>query len=147
MGKFLTPLRAEKLSERNWLLLEPLVYRSDTVGIIVVDAGFVTNFASVPRLPFMYMLFGGVGDEAAVLHDWLYRKEHTRVAGMESKYAVIRSIADKVLRGVVIECLMREARLVRKEASAALLLSAATARITAWAMWMGVRLGGASHWE
>jgi len=45
MGKFQTSLKAEKLDERSWKLLEPLVYNSDTIGLIVVDAGFVTNFA------------------------------------------------------------------------------------------------------
>jgi len=133
MGKFQTALRVEKESERCWKLLEPLVYNSDTIGLIVVDAGFVTNFASVPRLPFMYMLFGGVGDEAATLHDWLYRKEHTQSTGHERQ--IDRETADKVLRGVIIECLTKDGK------------SKLKAKAIAWAMWAGVRLGGASHWE
>jgi hypothetical protein len=133
MGKFQTKLRVEKLGERSWRLIEPLIYRSDNVGLIVVDAGFVTNFASVPRLPFMFLLFGGVGDEAATLHDWLYRREHTTSTGIGAK--IDRETADKVLRGVIIECLTQDgASLFR-------------AKATAWAMWAGVRLGGASHWE
>lgn len=133
MGKFQSHLRVEKLSEYEWELLEPLVYRSDNIGLIVVDAGFVTNFASVPRLPFMYMLFGGVGDEAATLHDWLYRKEHTASTGSTIK--IDRATADKVLRGVIIECLTKDGA------------SKLKAKAIAWAMWAGVRLGGASHWE
>ena len=133
MGKFKTKLRVEKESECCWKLLEPLVYESDTIGTIIVDAGFETNFASVPRLPFMYMLFGGVGDEAATLHDWLYRKEHTQSTGHER--VIDRETADKVLRGVIIECLTKDGT------------SKLKANLIAWAMWAGVRIGGASHWE
>lgn len=133
MGKFNTALRVEKRSERCWKLLEPLIYESNTIGTIVVDAGFITNFASVPRLPFMYLLFGGVGDEAATLHDWLYRKQHTQSTGHERK--IDRETADIVLRGVIIECLTNSGA------------SRIRAHLTAWAMWAGVRIGGASHWE
>lgn len=133
MGKFQSNLEVRKISEHSWQLLEPLIYQSDTIGRIVVDAGFITNFASVPRLPFMYMLFGGVGDEAATLHDWLYRKEHTQSTGHERQ--IERETADKVLRGVIIECLTKDGTNRFK------------AHAIAWAMWAGVRIGGASHWE
>lgn len=133
MGKFLTPLRGEKISERSWKLTEPLVYQSNTVGLIIVDAGFVTNFASVPRLPFMYWFFGGIGDEAATLHDWLYRKDHTQSNGHER--TIDRPTADRVLQGVIVECMTRDGD------------SHIKAAITAAAMWAGVRIGGAGHWE
>ena len=133
MGKFKTKLRVEKESERCWKLLEPLVYESDTIGTIIVDAGFETNFASVPRLPLMFWAFGGVGDEAATLHDWLYRKDHTQSTGHER--VIDRETADKVLRGVIIECLTKDGT------------SKLKANLIAWAMWAGVRIGGASHWE
>ncbi len=132
MGKFQSHLRVEKQGEREWVLLEPLIYKSDNIGLIVVDAGFVTNFASVPRLPFMYLLFGGVGDEAATLHDWLYRKEHTASTGNATK--ISRNTADKVLRGVITECLLNDGK------------GTLRAKLTAWAMWLGVRIGGKSHW-
>lgn len=128
MGKFVTPLRAEKLSERYWKLLEALIYRSDTLeDYILARKGFVTNFASVPRLPFMYLLFGGVGDEAATLHDWLYSKE--------CSLSISRAVADKILRGVIIECLVKDG------------MAKWRAVLKAYAMWLGVRLGGASHWK
>jgi hypothetical protein len=132
MGKFETKLRVQKESECCWKLTDSHIYRSDTVGLIIVDAGFETNFASVPRLPFMYLLFGGVGDEAATLHDWLYRPEHTQATCCSNQ--VDRKTADKVLRGVIVECLTRDGA------------SAFKAKIVAWAMWSGVRIGGASHW-
>ena len=132
MGKFKTKLRVEKESERCWKLLEPLVYESDTIGTIIVDAGFETNFASVPRLPLMFWAFGGVGDEAATLHDWLYRKDHTQSTGHER--VIDRETADKVLRGVIIECLTKDGT------------SRLKAKMIAWAMWAGVRIGGESYW-
>ena len=41
-------------------------------GIINVPEGFPTDFASVPRLPLAYLAAGGCGDEAAVIHDFLF---------------------------------------------------------------------------
>lgn len=38
----------------------------------VIDAGFRTDFASVPRLPVVYLLFGDKAKKAAIFHDWLY---------------------------------------------------------------------------
>jgi hypothetical protein len=130
MGKFVTGLDVRKLSEREWQLINPFVYNSDTVGMIIVPKGFVTNFGSVPRLPFMYAAFGGVGDQACTLHDWLYAAPHETFAG--SGAIVDRVTADKVLRGVIKEC-MRDSWTI-------------TRSLTAWAMWVGVRFGGKSHW-
>ena len=39
---------------------------------IRVPAGFVTDFASVPRVPLAYWLTGDTAHEAAVLHDYCY---------------------------------------------------------------------------
>ena len=41
----------------------------------VVKSGFVTDFASVPRLPFIYMFMGGRGKRPATLHDSEYAKQ------------------------------------------------------------------------
>lgn len=85
-ARFLTPLRVEELEpESGWFLvltkakvLEPLV--AEVTGIpdkIVVPAGFETNYATVFRLPLLYLFFGRVGDAAAVVHDWLYYVQST----------------------------------------------------------------------
>ena len=130
MGKFRTDLVARILNEREWQLAEPLVYESDTVGVIIVPKGFVTNFGSVPRLPFMYMFFGGVGNRACTLHDWLYAPPHEPFTGCG--VSVDRKTADKVLRGVIRECMQDSWPIIKSS--------------TAWAMWAGVRIGGSSHW-
>lgn len=54
-------------------LLADFVFFSELMGReIVVPKDFITDFASVPRLPFAYMVVGGKGKKAAVIHDWLY---------------------------------------------------------------------------
>lgn len=74
---FLTPLndKRTRAGGTDRTLVEPLVYFSALLGLLVtVPAGFVTDYASVPRAPLTYWLFGGVGDEAAVVHDFMYEK-------------------------------------------------------------------------
>lgn len=73
MSEFLTTLQAEHDQHGEWVLSSPLAYRSDVAGqVIVAPSGFSTDFASVPRLPLAYLLFGGVATEPAVIHDYLY---------------------------------------------------------------------------
>lgn len=77
MGRFLTSLDARLIGEGPpslWTLLAPLVYHSDLpgVGLVVAPVGMETDFASVPRLPLIYLMAGGTCDRPAVLHDYLY---------------------------------------------------------------------------
>jgi hypothetical protein len=90
VSAFLTSLDCREVDEFGglWQLLAPLAYDCATLGkVVVVPSGFVTDFASVPRLPFFYLAEGGKGNKAAVVHDWLY-----------SAQAVDRKQADQVLR-------------------------------------------------
>ena len=120
MSQFLTPLRTELVDEFDDLhrLLEPLVYRSDLLAqLVVVPADFLTDFASVPRLVGAYLLFGGKGKRAAVVHDWLY----------SGGVRVTREQADDVFREA--------------------LLATGYSAFTAGAMYRGVRWGGASRFS
>jgi hypothetical protein len=100
MSAFLTPLKldymtdsaGEPLKNRDgrqlFKLLSPFYYQSDVLGcIITVPMGFVTDLASIPRLPVVYLMLNGIADEAGVVHDYLY-----------STGLVPRIEADKVLR-------------------------------------------------
>lgn len=94
MSQFLSPLRVEETDEFGglWTLLAPLTYRSDVLKRdVTVPAGFVTDFASVPRMLGMYDLEGGKCNKAAVVHDWLY-----------STQMVDRKTADQVLREAIL---------------------------------------------
>lgn len=73
MAKFLTVLVVEEMDDDVWKVAHTLVYNSDIVGPVSVPAGFVTDFASVPRLPLAYLLAGNTAHEAAVIHDYLYQ--------------------------------------------------------------------------
>lgn len=98
------------------VLLQPLVYWSDVLGRKVrVPKGFRTDFASVPRIVGAYLMFGGKGKRASVVHDYLY----------SGGLAVSRISADKVFREA--------------------LVATGYNSFTVAAMYAGVRLGGASH--
>jgi len=94
--RFLSTLRTERvdLMTCDRVLLAPLVFDSFLLNLrVTVPEGFVTDFASVPRAPFTYWLFGGIGDEAAVIHDFLYEK------GL-----VPRELADRVYGEALTAC-------------------------------------------
>lgn len=76
-ARFLSTLRTDRVdfASADRILLAPLAFSSALLDrLVIVPEGFVTDFASVPRAPFTYWLFGGIGDEAAVIHDFLYEK-------------------------------------------------------------------------
>lgn len=81
--KFTTPLQLQRVEDSSrdgrgtWLLLGPLGYQSELIGLVTVPAGFVTDLASVPRLPVAFFLAGGLAHAAAVVHDWLYTTHQT----------------------------------------------------------------------
>lgn len=127
MSRFLTPLDARKLApgpngRGTYKLLAPLVYQSDLLGkTLAIPFGFVTDYASVPRLPLMFMVAGDTAHEAAVVHDWLYTVH--AIDGRE----IDRDLADAVFREAV--------------------EAVEGSRILASVMWAGVRLGGGSSWD
>ena len=117
-SRFLDPLRIEKLNG-VWKLLAQLRYDSAIVRArIIVQEGFVSDLASVPRLPFVFWIVGDTAHAAAVLHDMLYQ---LRLPGID------RSMADAVLF---------EAMVTHGEP-----------RWRAWSMWMAVRLVGWAAWR
>jgi len=74
MSEFLTDLDARlKEDDETWIIDSSLVYESDILGRIEVPAGFETDFASVPRVPIFYALFGDRAHRESVIHDYLYR--------------------------------------------------------------------------
>lgn len=125
-----------------WELLDDLYFYSASMGCwLMVPAGFRTNYASVPRLPFVYMWYGDRCFEEPALHDFAYT-----VHGI---YVVDCSM----VRGE--RFFLREhAKLVpltRKQADdlfrEALLLNPASPDGMDHTMHAGVRLGGGSSWE
>jgi hypothetical protein len=79
MAKFLTTLKVEQLESEShegrgtWKLLEPLVYESDLLKTtLTIPAGFVTDFATIPRGIGAFDLLGARANLAATVHDYLY---------------------------------------------------------------------------
>jgi len=77
MSSFTQPLIVSPMKGcRMWKLIEPFEYyvgSENSKETIVIPAGFITDFASIPR--FFWSLIGHpVGEyaAAAVLHDYLY---------------------------------------------------------------------------
>lgn len=76
MSEFLDPLivKREKPvdTDANWIVMAEFRYQSDLVGLITIPPTDVTDFASVPRAPFIFWLCGDTSTEASVIHDYLY---------------------------------------------------------------------------
>ena len=100
-----------------WELTEPLVYDSDRAAMtITVPIGFKTDFASVLRLPVIYLLFGDKAHAPATVHDYLY---HSGI--------VPRQVADDVFYE-------------------AMRVSTKLSGVERWMMWAAVRAFGGSHY-
>jgi hypothetical protein len=124
--RFVTPPYLEQIGRKLWRVKRPLVYKSALLGTITVPEGFVTDKASVPRVPIAYWLVGARGDGPAVIHDWLTQtQQHC---------------------GVKVSRLTTDA--VYHEALGAQMPwgDAAEPGWAAWAMWLGVRAGGWWAW-
>lgn len=124
MSAFAGRLVVAQVGRGVWELQADLVYESDVLGrSITVPREFRTDFASVPRMPFAYLVAGGRAPGPATVHDWLY--QHPEWDD--------RELADRIFR----EALGVQQPLLGYEAEAAAM--AAT-------MWAGVRAGGWYAW-
>jgi hypothetical protein len=62
-----------QVSATNWKLLEPVIYEGNH-DTFKIPRGFVTDFASVPRIFFWLVPTYGIYTKAAILHDYLVRR-------------------------------------------------------------------------
>jgi hypothetical protein len=91
--------------------------------IVAVPAGFDTDGTSVPRLLWWWQPpIDGKACRASLSHDFLYR---CLSQGRPHPLAPTRRIADKRMYQAA--------------------LDAGLSHITAWLLWVGVRIGGRSH--
>lgn len=88
MPSFLTSLSYKQIGMRNFIVTSPLQYACDlTQSVLTVPIGFPSDGESSPQyLPVINSLFGGIIEEPAFLHDWLY------YSALVSRYE-----ADKIL--------------------------------------------------
>ena len=95
MSQFTKPLIVQFVDNNLFCLTESFEYHVGSYPsseIIVVPKGFITDFASVPRV--FWSLIGPIDShgKAAVIHDYLY----------EIKYKNDREAADKIFREALI---------------------------------------------
>ena len=76
MSSFTSPLIVSPMADgKNWKLLRRFTYRLGSRysrKMLNVPNGFVTDFASVPRI-FFFLPDWATYSKAPVLHDWLYK--------------------------------------------------------------------------
>lgn len=93
VAEFRSPLMAQVVDDSTDILATPLIFYSAILKReIVVPAGFQTDYASVPRLPFAYWLAGGVAKKAAVIHDYLYRSAESTRAEADAVFREAMSV-------------------------------------------------------
>lgn len=134
-GRFRFPLRVEQVDAETWRLTALLVFVSARYQTtIIVPEGTVTDFASVPRIPLAYWLFAGVGQAAAVVHDWTYRVDTN----------VPRDVADNIFLEAM-EAL--DAAALEKKSGLGRVVAARAYAARRRAMWLGVRAFGSSRYR
>lgn len=76
MSSFTSPLKASPLDNgRDWEILEEFTYfvgELDSNTHVTVPVGFVTDFASVPRMLWSIIPPWGKYGKAAIIHDYLW---------------------------------------------------------------------------
>ncbi len=76
MSVFTELLVVSPLSDgKTWVILRPFSYDVGNIGsgdTVKVRTGFMTDFASIPRLLWIFLPRWGKYGNAAVIHDWLY---------------------------------------------------------------------------
>lgn len=75
MGSFTSPLIITPFGDKHWKLRYPFEYHvgSKQSNIIIsVPAGFITDFASIPRIFWTILPPWGRYGKAAIIHDYLY---------------------------------------------------------------------------
>lgn len=87
---FLNDLAVVKIAKNRWKLLQPLSYQYHSITF-TAPSGFVSDFASVPRIPIIFAIFGNRAHRAAVIHDYLYSIQYDR------------STADKVFLAAMLD--------------------------------------------
>ena len=74
MARFLDHLDVRLVGHKRWMTLATLRYESDVAKrTIVVPAEFITDFASVPRVPFAYLIAGARAPGPSTIHDYWYQ--------------------------------------------------------------------------
>jgi hypothetical protein len=116
--KFLDPLVLTELDDRWWRVAAEFRYDSAVARCrLIIPEGYVSDLASVPRLPLAWLLAGDTARKAGLVHDFCYSIHQPGN----------RALADRVfLEAMTVEQVPRWRR---------------------WAMYAAVRACGKSRWD
>jgi len=125
---FVTALIVEDTERpREWKLAGALSYFSPSLQqSIEVPRGFVTDFASVPRILWALIAPTGLHTRAAVIHDWLYER-HPVIQREDHVGPMHRLEADEIFLEAMLEL--------------------GVSRLRARIMYRAVRLFGQRRWH
>lgn len=130
MAGFLTPLELMYIDGHLWEVIAPFEYgvgaeTSDTK--VVVPIGFITDFASVPKVLWNLLPPTGSYGKAAVVHDMLYQHPWVQIPGPVATKSLDRKSCDDIFN----------------EAMGVLQVGKWTRRM----VYSGVRVGGWKPWS
>jgi len=70
---------------KDWEVQNEIKYATATSKVIYVAAGFITDFASIPKLfRIMFSPATGKHRRAALVHDWIYRTDDCKYTRKEA---------------------------------------------------------------
>lgn len=101
----------------TWVVDDPIVWKDDN-GRHEIGGGFLTDFASIPRVVrWLWTPSGGPWRLAGIVHDWAYSTANP----------ITRPVADRLFLDIA--------------------AASGVARRTRTAMWLGLRIGGRMAWR
>lgn len=67
----------------EWMLYDDFFVRLDTEDgedslTLRIPKGFITDLASIPKLPIIFMMFEGKARRSAIVHDYLYELQYPK---------------------------------------------------------------------
>lgn len=107
---FLNSISVKAIDGEKWLLIEEFstgFHQMKENYLLTVPPMFVTDFCSVPRLPFAYLFLGGLARYAGLMHDALYSNWHAiQIKDIETGNALeyTRQWADNALLEALKKC-------------------------------------------
>lgn len=101
MSSFTKPLRVEAVDESHWKLLEEFDFylgSLESSEYVSVPEGYVTDFATIPRIFWSIIPPWGKYGKAAVIHDFLCTDGYyfREIDGKRLQVAVTREEADNI---------------------------------------------------
>lgn len=102
MSSFTDPLHLEPLDEKRWMLVRDFTYHlgsKDSNKFVHIPSGFITDFASTPRILWSLLPPWGKYGKATIVHDYLcIHKSYTvhDLDGYIVQHIINRKQADKI---------------------------------------------------